>query len=664
MAGLKAQGCLEIEDLSYGSLKNFSCKIPHGEITLLRGSAHDQKIELLRALVSESRYLCEQVIRPSSSRNETTKTPLPTYHSLAGLPPVVDLHSLCPKTNARKTISDYLCIERLLLELFEKHARPTCKRSNCDLRDTRPQIVIDELLESGEVNNRLLIGAYCTPQSKKAAIEEIDEFHKMGYRRIVTAEKLLRLPTDLSDEKLEDYSVLVDSTTLSRKNKTRVLESLQKSLSLPERRPEANLASIYKLEKDGISCEELAIVSHGYYCKRCSLFLKRGHPGGELNISLKLEASTLKDIKALKLAELPEQLIKIADSTAKTSGDSAQCKTLCGAVLQKLEHISALKLGHLSLNRSLKDLSSGERLKLSLAKLASTKAAGTLIVADDISNCLSRREAQETAYPLLEELRNRGNTLVLGESNPDYFPAAKNNISLPSPELQKTPHAPICKKAASQKRYLELEGICAKRLKVPLYSLVAICGPSGSGKTLLLTELLRKLKNHRREINSVSYVACDHFSQGLWPPKKRVQTLAALLKIDPLLLEIRLARRDVCEPGSTTVEEAIACFRNNGKLLAPLQLLNSLGLGRAKLTEQIGNLGSDHLSRLTCALEILDNRPKGFALLLDQVFCSARSLELSKCLIKLTSLCESGASVLIASHNRELIERAEYVVEL
>lgn len=92
-----------------------------------------------------------------------------------------------------------------------------------------------------------------------------------------------------------------------------------------------------------------------------------------------------------------------------------------------VEYTKLLNLSHLSLSRSLKSLSGGERLRLQFLKNLNLKSTGEIFIFDNLSIGLSDKEL-EGVCSILEELRNKKNTVVIIDSNPYFSKISENSI--------------------------------------------------------------------------------------------------------------------------------------------------------------------------------------------------------------------------------------------
>ncbi|HZG78933.1 MAG TPA: excinuclease ABC subunit UvrA [Paenibacillus sp.] len=193
-------------------------------------------------------------------------------------------------------------------------------------------------------------------------------------------------------------------------------------------------------------------------------------------------------------------------------------------IVKRLDGLADAGVGYLSLDRTVSSLSGGEAQRLRLASLLQSGLSGLLFILDEPTSGLHPSEV-DALVQSLKRLRDRGNTVVAIEHDPDFLrqcdylfdfgPSGGENggavvaqgtveelrrsrSSVTGPYL--TPPGP--QRAASGRedpdRWLELRNVAERNLRnvtveLPLGRLVCVTGVSGSGKSTLLFDVLAPL---------------------------------------------------------------------------------------------------------------------------------------------------------------------------
>lgn len=282
-------------------------------------------------------------------------------------------------------------------------------------------------------------------------------------------------------------------------------------------------------------CEEC----QGHGCKACNN--TRLNP---ISRSVKLHFQktpplSFPDLLALTPSKLVENLqnLKLDERGKKIVQD------LIPQIQERLQFMGQVGLEYLTLNRSSNTLSGGEAQRIRLAAQLSSNLSGVLYVLDEPSIGLHARD-NNRLIKSLEELRDKGNTLLVVEHDDDTMRAADNIIDLgPAAgihggEVIASGHAkdiiknknsltgkylttaiphPIngqYRNPPEKKDWLTLKKISLRNLKgdnlqIPLGRLTMVCGISGAGKSTLVRELLKTTVQEAIEKNTDKLPASD-----------------------------------------------------------------------------------------------------------------------------------------------------------
>ncbi|MDW7739164.1 MAG: excinuclease ABC subunit UvrA [Bacillota bacterium] len=129
-------------------------------------------------------------------------------------------------------------------------------------------------------------------------------------------------------------------------------------------------------------------------------------------------------------------------------------------------------------------------------------------------------------------------------------------------------------------------------------------------------------------------------------------------------LEVRYKDRNIADVLEMTVEEALDFFSAIPKIQRKLQLLYDVGLGYIHLGQPATTLSGGEAQRVKLATE-LSRRSNGRSLyILDEPTTGLHLDDISKLLIILERLVESGNTVVVIEHNLEVLKRADYLIDL
>jgi excinuclease ABC subunit A len=237
--------------------------------------------------------------------------------------------------------------------------------------------------------------------------------------------------------------------------------------------------------------------------------------GSKINASArayKIDGLAISDVWKLQLINFREWLKKLKILKANSFDSSRTLKELLVTLETQVDCLIKLGLGYLTPDRQANTLSGGETQRLNLAVALGSSLTSTHFILDEPSVGLHHLDST-VLVKCIEDLKNKGNSVLVIEHNPeilksaDYVielgPKAGSNggdityngsavnwqgIDFSPPKLSK-------REGKSYKNFLEIQQAAANNLKnlslkIPLNCLVGISGVSGSGKSSLLIETI------------------------------------------------------------------------------------------------------------------------------------------------------------------------------
>ncbi|MFC2443220.1 MAG: excinuclease ABC subunit UvrA, partial [Capnocytophaga ochracea] len=221
------------------------------------------------------------------------------------------------------------------------------------------------------------------------------------------------------------------------------------------------------------------------------------------------------------LVELPIEELQVFFKELKlTDYEQEVAKRLLLEINNRLQFLTDVGLGYLTLNRKSNTLSGGESQRINLATSLGSSLVGSMYILDEPSIGLHPRDT-ERLISVLKSLRDLGNTVIVVEHDEDIMKAADYIIDI-GPEagthggevvatgtynellkantltgkyLSRRLAIEVPKKRRTSPHYITLVGCRENNLKnidvtFPLDMLTVVTGVSGSGKSTLVKKLL------------------------------------------------------------------------------------------------------------------------------------------------------------------------------
>ncbi|MEH7275625.1 excinuclease ABC subunit UvrA, partial [Neobacillus vireti] len=129
-------------------------------------------------------------------------------------------------------------------------------------------------------------------------------------------------------------------------------------------------------------------------------------------------------------------------------------------------------------------------------------------------------------------------------------------------------------------------------------------------------------------------------------------------------LEVRYKGKNIAEILEMTVETAVQFFENVPKISRKLQTIYDVGLGYIKLGQPGTTLSGGEAQRVKLASE-LHRRSNGKTFyILDEPTTGLHVDDISRLLVVLQRLVETGDTVLVIEHNLDVIKATDYIIDL
>jgi excinuclease UvrABC ATPase subunit len=161
--------------------------------------------------------------------------------------------------------------------------------------------------------------------------------------------------------------------------------------------------------------EELREILHRHTCPLCN--------GARLSQEVlrnKIQGKNIADCAAMQVNQLIEFLKTIRNK---------QVSTVLSELIARLTHLQSIGLGYLSLNRETSSLSGGESQRIKMVRHLGSSLTGLLYIFDEPSIGLHPNDIARLSDIILL-LRNKGNTVLIVEHDPDIIKIADHIIDM------------------------------------------------------------------------------------------------------------------------------------------------------------------------------------------------------------------------------------------
>ena len=232
--------------------------------------------------------------------------------------------------------------------------------------------------------------------------------------------------------------------------------------------------------------------------------------------------------------------------------DTKTAARILTEIRNRLQYLTDVGLGYLTLDRLSSTLSGGESQRINLSTSLGSNLVGSLYILDEPSIGLHPRDTNRLVG-VLEQLRDIGNTVivvehdedairmadyvvdmgpgagehggrVIAEGRPDEIAAHPDSLTGAYLSGRRQIAVPARRTAADPERQLRIEGASGNNLKqvnvdVPVGLFTCVTGVSGSGKSTLINDTLHALAARHLNGSSIEAAPCtaihglDHFDK-------------------------------------------------------------------------------------------------------------------------------------------------------
>ena len=137
-------------------------------------------------------------------------------------------------------------------------------------------------------------------------------------------------------------------------------------------------------------------------------------------------------------------------------------------------------------------------------------------------------------------------------------------------------------------------------------------------------------------------------------------------RFNETVMKVRYKNKDVNDILALTVDEALRFFVDKRAIVKKLDTLRSVGLGYLRLGQSTDSLSGGEAQRLKLASFLAENAKSdnGRLFLFDEPTTGLHWTDVQLLIKTFRDLIDRGNSVLVIEHNTQLIEQADYVIDL
>ncbi|MGI9036196.1 MAG: excinuclease ABC subunit UvrA [Pyrinomonadaceae bacterium] len=130
------------------------------------------------------------------------------------------------------------------------------------------------------------------------------------------------------------------------------------------------------------------------------------------------------------------------------------------------------------------------------------------------------------------------------------------------------------------------------------------------------------------------------------------------------ILDVKYKGKNIADVLQMTIREALVFFKDVGKLVNKLKVLDSVGLGYLRLGQSATTLSGGEAQRVKLAAHLATKTKSKTLFIFDEPTTGLHFDDINKLLAAFRALVDNDGSLLVVEHNLDVIKTADYVIDL
>lgn len=392
------------------NLKNVSVKIPKNKITIFTGVSGSGKSSVVFDTIAQEAGRQLNETYPAFARNFLPKYSQPQADSIENLSASIIIDQKRLGGNARSTLGTITDINPLFRLLFSRYGEPQIGYANsfsfndpagmCETCEGVGKIVSLDTSAALDMDKSLNEGAILLPGFKVGN----------WLWKMYTSHGFFDNDKKLRDYTREEFDKLVHCEP--EKAKFSVMDGDMNTTyeGLAVRYARQNLKS--SAEKSASSSKKISAFTSTIVCPKCG-----GKRFNKRALSSKFEGHDIHGLTAMQVDRLLEVLKKMPENP------------ILASIIRRAQSLVDIGLDYVSLDRETPTLSGGESQRVKMVKHLASSLTGLCYIFDEPSIGLHARDVHRL-NKLLAELRDKGNTVIVVEHDPDVIAIADHIVDM------------------------------------------------------------------------------------------------------------------------------------------------------------------------------------------------------------------------------------------